>query len=120
MTVSFTFEIDDTCVVLPDRTWAAIHLARRNAVNLGRLATLEAVSYAWLGATNRIGTALDDRDSMGLFRETLEFLTPEGDLLTIPACDAAALACRYREIHGLYVREVRDGVWRVEMIEWGE
>ncbi len=120
MTISFTFEIDDTCVVLPDQTWAAIHLARRDETNADRLATLEAVSYAWLGATNRIGTALDDRDSMGLFRQRLEFLSPEGDLLAIPACDAEALARRYREVHGLYVGEVRDGVWRVEMVEWGD
>ena len=120
MITSFTFEIEDTCVVLPDLTWAEIHLARCGETNPDRLAVLESTSYAWLGATDRIGTALDDRDSMCLFRESLEFLSPEGDLLTIPACNAKALARRYRELHGLYVGEVRDGVWRVEMVEWGE
>lgn len=120
MTTNLTFEIDDTCVVLPDQTWAEIYLARREETNLDHLATLEATSYAWLGAASKIGTALDDRDSMGLFRETVEFLSPEGDILTVPACDAGALARRYREVHGLFVREVRGGVWRVEMVEWGE
>ncbi len=30
MTTSITIEIDDTCIVLQDHTWAAIHLARQN------------------------------------------------------------------------------------------
>lgn len=113
------FEIDDSAFVLPDATYAALRAAMRTATP-ERIQVLEAIQYAWLGArTGGVGSVLDDRSAFaGLFKQTIGFLTPDGDLLTFKTRDARDVAARYGRIYGLPVVQ-RGQVWVVQMAEWG-
>lgn len=112
------FDIDDSCVVLPDLTWVRIFQARQRATDPAHIAKLTDRLYDWVGATGRVGTAVDDRDSLGLFTEVLEFETPDFDLVPVPAYRAELLATKYQQLFGLNVERLSEGRYRVEMSDW--
>ena len=109
---------DATQAPLPDPTWVAIHLTRKHESDPERVATLSAVSGAWLDATGRHGCPLDERYS-DRFTDSLEFLLPDGVLITVAVRNAEAVAGHYRTIHGVYVEKRNDTTFRVEMVAWG-
>ena len=120
ITTCSTFEIDDACVVLPDPTWFELQLARATATDPGHIARLTDRLYEWLGATDRIGTVLDDRDCLHLFREVLEFESPDFDTVTVPVFRAEEIALRYQDIHEVRVVKISAGHYLLEMDDWAD
>ena len=114
--ITLPANLDHQEPVLPDETWVALYLAHQRAADLDSMTKLEATTYAWLHANGHLGSPLDTHASTG--SDTLEFLTPEGDLLHVHVHDAATLARQYRNTHGLFVCERSPGVWRIEMVAW--
>ncbi|MBW4033494.1 MAG: hypothetical protein HIU88_12675 [Acidobacteria bacterium] len=111
-------QIPESRLLLPDETYAAVYRARQSA-DAEHAAILDTVLQAWLAAIpNGIGSILDDRRSGAPFTEFVSFLTPECDLIVVGTRNAAAVAARYAQVHGLAVG-VRDGMWRVEMVAFG-
>jgi hypothetical protein len=105
------------CIALPDITYAAIHFARQDATCPKRIAQLIETQYQWLAESGRVGTVLDDRDSLGLLTQTIKIETPDGRMMTFPAYRARELAGGYAARYGVNVRHC-DGTYVVEMDDW--